>query len=122
MSFVALTAGVEALAKNWLPSRRPTERFKRFLAEMLPHNPGMKHAAGRLYGLRCDLLHDGFVFPEDTIDGSLDDESMGFSAWWALARACRLAAVNWLRTRAGLSTVPVAGRSNRPTPSPSTAA
>lgn len=102
LSFVALASAIETLAKNWMPSLRATVRFKRFLTEMLPCYAKVEHAAAELYRLRCKLVHEGLVFPDDWMETGHDEDITEFSSWWALARVGRLAAVNWLRERAGL--------------------
>lgn len=106
LAYVGLASAVETLAKNWRPDLKVMPRFKRFLTDMLPCYRGVEDAAAELYRLRCDLVHDGVVFPDDWIDMSRDDDRREWSASWALARVARLAMVNWLRARAGLPHVP----------------
>lgn len=106
LSFVALAGAVECMARDWLPGLGPTARFKRFLKEMLPFYSDMDASAERMYRLRCSLVHEGLVFPDDWLERNMHEE-FGESAWlWSLARATRLSAVNWIRSRAGLPHVP----------------
>ncbi|MBX3364027.1 MAG: hypothetical protein KF866_04610 [Phycisphaeraceae bacterium] len=108
LSYVALVSAVETLAKNWRPKLGATARFKQLLTDMLPCYRDVEDGAAELYRLRCDLVHEGIVFPGDWIGMSHDEDRREWSAHWGLARVARLATVNWLRARAGLPHVPAA--------------
>jgi hypothetical protein len=107
LSFVALVSAVEVLAKEWAPDdNKASRRFRRFLHAMLPCYRDVADAADGLYHLRCQLVHDGLVFPEDWSGLTGRHELPEVSAHAGMTRIVRQAAINWTRSRSNLPHVP----------------
>lgn len=106
LAFVGLVSALETLTKHSYPDmKKPTPRFRQFLAQYVSYYSEIREAAKRFYDLRSRLVHDGFVFPSDWVGMQMDVNLTEASAFFHLTRVARLAITNWLRSKAGLKHV-----------------
>lgn len=105
MAFVALISAVEALSGCWNPELGKKQAVAHFFADMLSCYSGVAEVAKDWYRLRCGLVHEARVFPDDWADVVEDDDGEERTALWRASLVMRLATVNWIRARSGIAMV-----------------